>query len=57
MWSRCRKALNSENKRSPPAHVPQTLTSSDLTHGGDGGVVWRDAAEGLGLHGGVAGDA
>jgi hypothetical protein len=33
------------------------LTSCDLTHGGDGRVVGRDSAQGLGLHRGVSRDA
>lgn len=38
----------------PPSHL---RTSGDLTHGGDGRVVGRDAPQGLGLHRGMAGDA
>lgn len=35
---------------------PCAPTSSDLTHGGDGRVVGRDASEGFGLHWSVPGD-
>lgn len=44
---------SSLTKHQPVLHPP---TSSDLTHGGDGRIVRRDATEGFGLNRSVARD-